>query len=203
MSRAGDVPGASELPPVSAYLDFCVSPGSRAAARGGRSFAALAQLERSIDAGMLDGGRPVWWGRKPMAGHRSPARAPFPVRRQLATAPGHGQPHRAGFVCRRWRQNDPHPSAISGRRASGATQRPRAGQRQWRHSKFSLHADPAPSPIRLTGPLNCRRSLRRRGFFFFFFFRAAGTLSAFRRPKSGRRQRGSKPVPPLAVAKIG
>jgi hypothetical protein len=48
-----------------------------------------------------------------------------------------------------------------GRRASGTTQ-PRAGQRQWRHSEFSLHADPEPSPIRLTAPLNRRRSFRRR-----------------------------------------
>ena len=56
---------------------FVFHRDARAAARGGRSFAALAQLERSIDAGMLDGGRPVWWGRKPMAGHLSPARPPF------------------------------------------------------------------------------------------------------------------------------
>jgi hypothetical protein len=69
---------------------FVFHQDTRAAARAGRSFAALARLER-IDAGMLDGGRPVWWGRKQMAGHRSPARAPFPVRRQLATAPGQGQ----------------------------------------------------------------------------------------------------------------
>ena len=36
------------------------TPGLLCFTRAGRSFAALAQLERSIDAGMLDGGRPVW-----------------------------------------------------------------------------------------------------------------------------------------------
>jgi hypothetical protein len=94
------------------------------------------------------------------------------------------------------------------RRAPGATQRPRAGQRQWRHSEFSLHADPEPSPIRLTAPLNRRRSLRRRGA-----RDCIVVLAELGRPRRWHIVRipaskiwtptEDQIIPPLAVAKIG
>jgi hypothetical protein len=56
MSRSGDVSGTCSSRQSAHTWTFVFHQDTRAAARAGRSFAAMARLER-IDAGMLDGGR--------------------------------------------------------------------------------------------------------------------------------------------------